>query len=198
MGASCAWAAHDDSGSILSGAWPRNKECASIFEALAAAFPDAPVAALDRFARARPTDPAAAVAMYHEHARWRSAEGAPERLAAAFAAIPARWIDGHHRDGDSDGDADRDRVGVARDGTPLIVVQGARFDGAVSFEQYTLAICFVLERALALGEPGKVTVLLDVRAGAGWPNPPARALVPFFRHANRVLAAHYPEVHCVE
>ena len=42
------------------------------------------------------------------------------------------------------------------DGTPLIVVQGARYELAVGAETYTLAVCHALERTLALDVAGKV------------------------------------------
>ena len=39
----------------------------------------------------------------------------------------------------------------------------------------------------------KLTILIDVRGGEGWPNPPVTDLLPFFKLANAVLAANYPE-----
>ena len=36
-------------------------------------------------------------------------------------------------------------------------------------------------------------MLLDVRTGDGWLNPPAQKLLPFFKHMAKVVPNHYPE-----
>ena len=148
--------------------------------ALVAEAPDAPMAELRRFARARPGKPADAVAMYREHVRWAAAEGASDKLARAAEAIPKNWIDSSHG-------------GVARDGTRVVYVQGARYDLTLAPEEYTHAICHVLEATTRATSEEKVTVLLDVRTGDGWLNPPAQKLLPFFKHMAKVVPNHYPE-----
>lgn len=147
-------------------------------DALRSRFPGAPEEELRRFARARPKSEEAALRMYEEHVRWRRAEGAAERLAEAAAGAPRRWAAAG---------------GEAKDGTMILFVQGARYDLSTSPESHTSAICHTIDSMLPPEVSGQLTVLVDVRSGVGWPNPPAAQLLPFFRDAARVIPDHFPE-----
>ena len=58
---------------------------------------------------------------------------------------------------------------------------------------YGLAFCFYLDRKFDRESTAKMTVLLDVRAGEGWPNPMAIMMVKFVRTCIQMLQSHYPE-----
>ena len=64
---------------------------------------------------------------------------------------------------------------------------------AASAETFGLAIALYLDRKLDRSSDEKMTVFLDVRAGEGWPNPVAFAMVNFVRKVMKILQAHYPE-----
>ncbi|CAK8992978.1 unnamed protein product [Durusdinium trenchii] len=124
-------------------------------------FPDAQPDELWRFARARWRDPEKALAMYAEHKRWRKAQGDPELLKRIYSKIPFGFV--------AAGKVE------AVDGTKVMLVQGARYELMTAEpEEYTLAICHILDDIFAT-EEDRVTVLIDVRRGEGWPNPPAPA-----------------------
>eukprot|EP00435_Cladocopium_sp_Y103_P029476 s464_g7.t1 len=63
---------------------------------------------------------------------------------------------------------------------------------ALDGTRYTLAICHVLD-GIFESEEDRVTVLIDVRRGEGWPNPPAIKLLPFIRACASIISDHYPE-----
>jgi hypothetical protein len=60
-------------------------------------------------------------------------------------------------------------------------------------ETYGLALCLYLDRKLDRSSEEKMTVLLDVRAGEGWPNPLAVFMVGWIRKVTKILQSHYPE-----
>ena len=76
--------------------------------------------------------------------------------------------------------------------TVLHVLPG-RIDLGYSATVYTLALSHYLESLFqVLATDVKLTVLLDVRAGRGWPNPPALQMVGFIRRVASDLCARYP------
>jgi hypothetical protein len=60
-------------------------------------------------------------------------------------------------------------------------------------DTYGLALCFYLDRKFDRASEEKMTVLIDVRAGEGWPNPVAVMMVRFVRKVVLTLQAQYPE-----
>lgn len=151
------------------------------FAALEMAFPDADRGELARFARARRRNPKAAVEMYAEHVRWRGGAGQPQLLAEAFERIPSFWIDSNF-----DGN-------FASDGSRIILLSGARYDLSIAASDYTSAICHTLDRTFGENQQAQATVIVDARAGEGWPNPGALKLLPFLRDAAFTIPNHYPE-----
>lgn len=61
-----------------------------------------------------------------------------------------------------------------------------------STETYGLCIAFYLDKQLSRTSMETITVCIDVRAGHGWPNPPARSIVPFIKTMISMLDAKFP------
>jgi hypothetical protein len=59
-------------------------------------------------------------------------------------------------------------------------------------ETYGLALSFYLDRKVDRSSEEKMTVLLDVRSGEGWPNPLAVFMVYWIRKVTKMLQSHYP------
>lgn len=117
--------------------------------------------------------------MYVGQQRWRQGQGDPEALRKTFSKVPFGFV--------ASGSVD------ALDGTRVMLVQGARYElETAEPQEYTLAICHVLD-GIFEREEDRVTVLIDVRRGAGWPNPPAIKLLPFIRACAQIISDHYPE-----
>ena len=80
-----------------------------------------------------------------------------------------------------------------KQGHHLLHVLAARLDPQkASNELYTTAVALYLDRYLA-AKANHVTLLLDVRAGVGWKNPPALELTSLVRHLATHLHALYPD-----
>jgi CRAL/TRIO domain len=62
----------------------------------------------------------------------------------------------------------------------------------VTAEYYGRILQFYLDRILARQSEEKMTVLLDVRPGVGWPNPSAIFMIPFIRKIVTMLQGHFP------
>merc|ERR1719401_123138 len=129
-------------------------------------FPDASENELLRFVRARPASVSEAADMYEAHLAWRRGDGSQERLKEASLAVSPEYI--RHS-------------GQALDGTPLMFVQGARYDPSIPPEQYVLACAAAASATLPPDDLSKLTVLIDVRPAHGWPNVPAPKMLPLFK-----------------
>ena len=131
-------------------------------------FPAAPRAELKRFAATRPDG--GAVEFYRNYQRWRLEEGAAETLRRKAAPLvvggetsPSRFIALGERLHQDDG--------VGKTGDRVILVEGARFDPAhISSSSYAAHVCRTLDAALASDDASQFVVLIDCRAGQGWPN----------------------------
>jgi hypothetical protein len=145
---------------------------------LAARYPLVPVVELKRFYKARGCLLDDAAAMYEAHLEWRRTQGAPQRMADASRAVPQKYVR---------------CTGTARDGSPLILIQGARYALDIQPEEYVLACAQLLDSVLPPTDARKATVLIDVRPVEGWPNVPATKMVPFFTQAASILSANFPE-----
>lgn len=133
---------------------------------------------LRRFCRARPQSVEAGSKMFQEHLDWRKGKGSLENLAAAYDAIPEKFVR---------------FCGTASDGTALMLVQGARYDPTIEAELYVLACAHILDSITSVDDTLKVTVLVDVRPADGWPNVPAHHMIPFFRLITSILPDNFPE-----
>mmetsp|Transcript_17980 Transcript_17980/g.44407 ORF Transcript_17980/g.44407 Transcript_17980/m.44407 type:complete len:280 (-) Transcript_17980:44-883(-) len=63
--------------------------------------------------------------------------------------------------------------------------------GSASF--YANCIAYYLERNLDRNNIEKVTIMIDVRAGTGWPNEPAYRMIGFLKTIVRVFEFNFPE-----
>lgn len=141
-------------------------------------FPEAPLEELRRFARARQSLEEARK-MYKRYRRWRKGNGNPSRLAELALTVtdPLFVTIGGS---DAQGDA-------------IVMVEGARCDTSLDPEAYCGLICSRLDDALAPDSSRRLIVLIDVRAGSGWPNPPPSQFLPLVRKLASCLAENYPE-----
>jgi len=139
-------------------------------------FPGATELEIVRYRRARPNSLEEAAQLYKDDVAWRSAEGSPENLAAAAAAIPPQFVRAH---------------GTATDGSKVILVQGARYDSSIDVDKYVLACFRVLDQVVSRPDSDDlVTLLIDVRPHTGWPNAPAPTMFPFFKQAAALANSH--------
>jgi hypothetical protein len=141
-------------------------------------FPDAAPEEMLRFCRARPNSSDEAAQMYRKHLYWRQGQGAQANLLEAALLLPPKYIR---------------QAGEALDGTPILFVQGARYDPDVDPEKYMLACGHALDSMFAPDDDRKVTILIDARPGEGWQNAPAAKMLPFFKMACSKLPDNYPE-----
>jgi hypothetical protein len=69
----------------------------------------------------------------------------------------------------------------------------ARIDlKAHSIEIYASIFALYLDRKLSRDDENTITILIDVRPGMGWPNPPAIHLINFIRQVAHLLNELYP------
>jgi hypothetical protein len=92
-----------------------------------------------------------------------------------------------HNDNDGNPIKDKDGFKILQVLPGLINRQVAQADF------YALALSFYLDRKCDRASQEKMTVVIDVRAGEGWPNPMAVVMVKFVRTIVRELQLHYPE-----
>ena len=89
---------------------------------------------------------------------------------------------------DTDGD-----VIIDRHGYQMIHVLPALIDKSnVSSEIYAMILIFYLDQLLDRSSETKMTVVLDVRPGQGWPNSPAIFMVNYIRKITSMLQGHFP------
>jgi len=140
---------------------------------------DVPPAERKRFLAARDGDSAAGEEMLQAHLKWRAESlPLPEGRPRVGKGLP-EWMFFH---------------GTALDGTPLLWINGAMYDGeAATPEEYGLASAALIDGRFARDSDQQCTVLLDVRGGPEWPNPQAYTLLSPIRTITRVLSDNLPE-----
>lgn len=116
--------------------------------------------------------------MFANYLEWRQGEGGEECLLEAANAIPENYIRS---------------CGEALDGSPVLFVQGARYNANVEVDKYVLACGHSIDSMLGPAEDQKLTLLIDTRPGPGWPNTPAPKMVKLFKRFCAVLPQKYPE-----
>jgi len=151
--------------------------CVSSLSSLRSSFPGAEEVELERFAAAR-SSAEEAKALYERYHRWRAGEGSPSSLEARASAVVDRGF--------------VTAVAVSEE-RALVLVEGARYDLSIDADAYVALICSELDAVLSASSRRRLVVLLDVRGGKGWPNPPAWNLVPFVRKCNALIPNVYPE-----
>ncbi len=80
------------------------------------------------------------------------------------------------------------------DGARVFCIRPALMDIRLAkAETYTLAVAIYLDRSMDRQFSEKVTVIVDVRAGKGWPNTHVLKLIPFVKHSVQLLLPLFPE-----
>ncbi|GMH81272.1 hypothetical protein TL16_g08877 [Triparma laevis f. inornata] len=118
-----------------------------------------------------------------EHLLWRKTEAAPENLKTAQRGLgegPSKTFI-------------RKLDGLSNDGYPVLYIQGGKFDPIIPVENYTLMVAKLLFDTFSFDSVGKAAVLVDCRAGKGWPNPRADKMIPLIKNVNSLLANHFPD-----
>ena len=81
-----------------------------------------------------------------------------------------------------------------REGNKILYVLPALINRKVAdADFYSLALSFYLDRKFDRASEEKMTVVIDVRAGAGWPNPMAVMMIKFAHTVAKQLQHRYPE-----
>lgn len=89
-----------------------------------------------------------------------------------------------------------------KDGTPIVDKKGIKIlcvlpamidKKLVPAETYGIALSFYFEQMFDRNSEEKVTVLLDVRSGTGWPNTLAFYMINYVRQLAKILQSHLPE-----
>ena len=133
-----------------------------------------------RFCTGKPQTAPELLRAYAAYLEWRQGPGSTGSLTTAAAAVAPEFI--RH-------------IGAALDdGTPAIYCQGPRYDEAHPPETYVRATCHVVDAIIAATRAHRVTTLIDIRIGDGWPNPKAQALYPFFKSLGAHFTAYYPHL----
>ena len=123
----------------------------------------------------------------------RSLSASPSTSAKIY--IP-QWVF-VHRQGDSndDGNPSSEKKYLSdRNGKTILHVLPARVDkDLVSSGMHSLVVALYLNRKLDRSSEETMTVFIDTRPGAGWPNPSAVSLLGFSRKISNELQSLYPE-----
>jgi hypothetical protein len=81
-----------------------------------------------------------------------------------------------------------------KDGKRIIQCLPAQIDWSLaSIDTYTAALALYLYKMLDRYSEEKIVLLIDVRAGWGWKNPPAWDFVSFVKNLTKVLERNFPE-----
>ena len=90
-------------------------------------------------------------------------------------------------------DSSREPITDKDGGKILHVLPGLINRQVAQADTYALILSFYLDRKFDRSSEEKMTVVIDVRAGEGWPNPAAFMMVKFVRTIIRQLQSRYPE-----
>ena len=90
-------------------------------------------------------------------------------------------------------DSSTGELALTNTGSLVLQVVPARIDRSLaSAETYSLALAIYLDRKFDRDSNLMGSLFLDVRAGKGWPNPPAYNMMPFVRATSKQLHTYYP------
>eukprot|EP00591_Stephanopyxis_turris_P002433 CAMPEP_0195513160 /NCGR_PEP_ID=MMETSP0794_2-20130614/4868_1 /TAXON_ID=515487 /ORGANISM="Stephanopyxis turris, Strain CCMP 815" /LENGTH=270 /DNA_ID=CAMNT_0040641097 /DNA_START=436 /DNA_END=1248 /DNA_ORIENTATION=- len=83
---------------------------------------------------------------------------------------------------------------LARDGTRIFYVMPCIINLALaSAHDYAIQLASYLDHILCRHSMEKITVLIDIRSGLGWPNASPMKLLSFIKTASKILNDHFPE-----
>lgn len=83
---------------------------------------------------------------------------------------------------------------TCRNGARVVHVFPCQLDTTIApATTYALALAMYLDRQLDRNHTEKVTVVIDIRSGKGWPNPSSVSLVPFIKLVVGSLNSYFPE-----
>jgi hypothetical protein len=83
---------------------------------------------------------------------------------------------------------------TSKNGNRVVQVLPGLIDTAIApLEVYVLCSSLYLDLKLDRNSMEQIVVLVDVRAGIGWPNPPPTSLIPFAKQLSKCLADIMPE-----
>ncbi|MGK3745263.1 MAG: hypothetical protein ACI90V_012124, partial [Bacillariaceae sp.] len=89
---------------------------------------------------------------------------------------------------------DEDELVLCRNGARVVHVLPCQLDTTIApATTYALALAMYLDRKLDRNHTEKVTVVIDIRSGKGWPNPSSVSLVPFIKLVVGSLNSYFPE-----
>lgn len=87
-----------------------------------------------------------------------------------------------------------DGLVFCRNGARIVHVLPSQLDATIApGTTYALALAMYLDRKLDRNHTEKVTVVIDIRSGKGWPNPSSVSLVPFIKLVVGSLNSYFPE-----
>ena len=87
-----------------------------------------------------------------------------------------------------------DGLVLCRNGARIVHVLPSQLDTTIApATTYALALAMYLDRKLDRNHTEKVTVVIDIRSGKGWPNPSSVSLVPFIKLVVGSLNSYFPE-----
>lgn len=87
-----------------------------------------------------------------------------------------------------------DGLVLCRNGARIVHVLPSQLDTTIApAKTYALALAMYLDRKLNRKHTEKVTVVIDIRSGKGWPNPSSVSLVPFIKLVVGSLNSYFPE-----
>mmetsp|Transcript_2229 Transcript_2229/g.3407 ORF Transcript_2229/g.3407 Transcript_2229/m.3407 type:complete len:270 (-) Transcript_2229:62-871(-) len=177
-------------------------------ESLRESLPDSTVAERRRFLKARDGDVDAATQQYKAYAAWRKEinleniafDKNDDKSLWKYASRRAAEIDlgeaielpeilyTHHYGEDSVEEV------TTKDNFRILHLIPARLDTKIApANTYGLALALFLELHMPHNSMEKFYIMLDVRAGTGWPNPWASSLIPFIRTTTKLLNNYFPE-----
>lgn len=82
----------------------------------------------------------------------------------------------------------------SRDGKRVVQILAAMIDPELASQEfYSHCVAAYLDFKLNRDSLETIVVLVDVRAGTGWPNPPAMSLLPFIKTTAKTLSNTMPE-----
>eukprot|EP00536_Pseudo-nitzschia_multiseries_P005394 jgi/Psemu1/190483/e_gw1.101.133.1 len=173
--------------------------------------PNSTLAERRRFLKARKGVIKAASAQLGSYIQWRSANKIDEFFPSTFTTDDEDWAlaarGALEIANTSASPADQkvlprivsvyggeDGLVLCRNGARIVHVLPSQLDTTIApSTTYALALAMYLDRKLDRNHTEKVTVVIDIRSGGGWPNPSSVSLVPFIKLVVGSLNSYFPE-----
>ena len=77
-------------------------------------------------------------------------------------------------------------------GLPILYIQGGKYDPNIGIEHYVNAVAHCVNTLFSYEQTGELTLLVDTRAGKGWPNPRPDKMIPLIKEINNLASEQYP------